>query len=175
MQSVIFVLHFWKRLLEEGQRSLGLDFNVPCGWDERRTKAHVCINPICYLESHVTAEVMESIGGSGALTVGERLVWALRDHNHSLLASAGNLGVLHTSKSVVFFTGSTSQLPTSLFSIFLYTCHHRSSVFLHTLMFTYLFFLFLSSGKILFRRSHVRDVAMKRLRFIDDYCRVKRP
>uniref|UniRef100_A0A672MYG3 SH3 and PX domains 2Aa n=1 Tax=Sinocyclocheilus grahami TaxID=75366 RepID=A0A672MYG3_SINGR len=27
-------------------------------------------------------------------------------------------------------------------------------------------------GKILFRRSHVRDVAMKRLRFIDDYCRV---
>ncbi len=31
------------------------------------------------------------------------------------------------------------------------------------------------SGKILFRRSHVRDVAMKRLRFIDDYCRVKRP
>ncbi|TNN77867.1 SH3 and PX domain-containing protein 2A [Liparis tanakae] len=25
--------------------------------------------------------------------------------------------------------------------------------------------------KILFRRSHVRDVAMKRLRFIDDYCR----
>uniref|UniRef100_A0A3Q0S7E3 SH3 and PX domain-containing protein 2A n=1 Tax=Amphilophus citrinellus TaxID=61819 RepID=A0A3Q0S7E3_AMPCI len=30
-------------------------------------------------------------------------------------------------------------------------------------------------GKILFRRSHVRDVAMKRLRFIDDYCRVKRP
>lgn len=28
-------------------------------------------------------------------------------------------------------------------------------------------------GKILFRRSHVRDVAMKRLRFIDDYCRVK--
>nr|XP_057933416.1 SH3 and PX domain-containing protein 2A isoform X2 [Doryrhamphus excisus] len=26
-------------------------------------------------------------------------------------------------------------------------------------------------GKILFRRSHVRDVAMKRLRFIDDYCR----
>lgn len=31
------------------------------------------------------------------------------------------------------------------------------------------------AGKILFRRSHVRDVAMKRLRFIDDYCRVKRP
>ncbi|CAG06174.1 unnamed protein product [Tetraodon nigroviridis] len=29
-------------------------------------------------------------------------------------------------------------------------------------------------GKILFRRSHVRDVAMKRLRFIDDYCRVRR-
>ena len=28
-------------------------------------------------------------------------------------------------------------------------------------------------GKILFRRSHVRDVAMKRLRFIDDYCRVR--
>ncbi|MFT7807142.1 SH3 and PX domain-containing protein 2A isoform X1, partial [Arapaima gigas] len=26
-------------------------------------------------------------------------------------------------------------------------------------------------GKILFRRSHVRDVAMRRLRFIDDYCR----
>uniref|UniRef100_A0A8C2JRZ8 SH3 and PX domain-containing protein 2A n=1 Tax=Cyprinus carpio TaxID=7962 RepID=A0A8C2JRZ8_CYPCA len=26
-------------------------------------------------------------------------------------------------------------------------------------------------GKILFRRSHVRDVALKRLRFIDDYCR----
>lgn len=30
-------------------------------------------------------------------------------------------------------------------------------------------------GKILFRRSHVRDVAMKRLRFIDDYCRVNVP
>ncbi|XP_042159601.1 SH3 and PX domain-containing protein 2A-like isoform X2 [Oncorhynchus tshawytscha] len=28
-------------------------------------------------------------------------------------------------------------------------------------------------GKILFRRSHVRDVAMKRLRFIDDYCRLQ--
>nr|XP_023654475.1 SH3 and PX domain-containing protein 2A-like [Paramormyrops kingsleyae] len=26
-------------------------------------------------------------------------------------------------------------------------------------------------GKILFRRSHVRDVAIRRLRFIDDYCR----
>ncbi|XP_018606438.1 SH3 and PX domain-containing protein 2A isoform X3 [Scleropages formosus] len=26
-------------------------------------------------------------------------------------------------------------------------------------------------GKILFRRSHVRDVAMRRLRYIDDYCR----
>ncbi|XP_036402441.1 SH3 and PX domain-containing protein 2A-like isoform X1 [Megalops cyprinoides] len=26
-------------------------------------------------------------------------------------------------------------------------------------------------GKVLFRRSHVRDVAMKRLRHIDDYCR----
>lgn len=36
-------------------------------------------------------------------------------------------------------------------------------------------FSFLSPlGKILFRRSHVRDVAMKRLRFIDDYCRVKK-
>lgn len=39
-----------------------------------------------------------------------------------------------------------------------------------------LILLFVSfPGKILFRRSHVRDVAMKRLRFIDDYCRVKRP
>lgn len=26
-------------------------------------------------------------------------------------------------------------------------------------------------GKVLFRRSHVRDVAMKRLRHLDDYCR----
>lgn len=33
--------------------------------------------------------------------------------------------------------------------------------------------VFSSPGKILFRRSHVRDVAMKRLRFIDDYCRVR--
>lgn len=29
-------------------------------------------------------------------------------------------------------------------------------------------------GKVLFRRSHVRDVAMKRLRHLDDYCRVQR-
>ncbi|KAL2302835.1 hypothetical protein Nmel_010286 [Mimus melanotis] len=29
----------------------------------------------------------------------------------------------------------------------------------------------LSSGKILFRRSHVRDVAVKRLKPIDEYCR----
>lgn len=29
------------------------------------------------------------------------------------------------------------------------------------------------AGKILFRRSHVRDVAIRRLRFIDDYCRVR--
>jgi len=28
-------------------------------------------------------------------------------------------------------------------------------------------------GKILFRRSHIRDVAMKRLRPIDEYCRVR--
>uniref|UniRef100_A0A8C1VHA9 SH3 and PX domain-containing protein 2A n=1 Tax=Cyprinus carpio TaxID=7962 RepID=A0A8C1VHA9_CYPCA len=32
-------------------------------------------------------------------------------------------------------------------------------------------FNFYFKGKILFRRSHVRDVALKRLRFIDDYCR----
>lgn len=30
-----------------------------------------------------------------------------------------------------------------------------------------------SSGKILFRRSHVRDVAVKRLKPIDEYCRVR--
>lgn len=29
-----------------------------------------------------------------------------------------------------------------------------------------------ASGKILFRRSHIRDVAMKRLRPINEYCRV---
>lgn len=56
--------------------------------------------------------------------------------------------------------------------------HHRHSISLHP--FTARTFWFCSSlspppGKILFRRSHVRDVAMKRLRFIDDYCRVKRP
>lgn len=27
-------------------------------------------------------------------------------------------------------------------------------------------------GKILFRRSHIRDVAVKRLKPIDEYCRV---
>lgn len=32
-----------------------------------------------------------------------------------------------------------------------------------------------SSGKILFRRSHVRDVAVKRLKPIDEYCRVRAP
>lgn len=31
----------------------------------------------------------------------------------------------------------------------------------------------LSTGKILFRRSHVRDVAVKRLKPIDEYCRVR--
>lgn len=31
----------------------------------------------------------------------------------------------------------------------------------------------LSAGKILFRRSHVRDVAVKRLKPIDEYCRVR--
>lgn len=31
----------------------------------------------------------------------------------------------------------------------------------------------LSLGKILFRRSHVRDVAVKRLKPIDEYCRVR--
>lgn len=56
--------------------------------------------------------------------------------------------------------------------------HHRHSISLHP--FSPHTFWFCSSlspppGKILFRRSHVRDVAMKRLRFIDDYCRVKRP
>ncbi|KFP19789.1 SH3 and PX domain-containing protein 2A, partial [Egretta garzetta] len=30
-------------------------------------------------------------------------------------------------------------------------------------------------GKILFRRSHVRDVAVKRLKPIDEYCRVRAP
>lgn len=30
-----------------------------------------------------------------------------------------------------------------------------------------------SLGKILFRRSHVRDVAVKRLKPIDEYCRVR--
>ena len=28
-------------------------------------------------------------------------------------------------------------------------------------------------GKILFRRSHIRDVAVKRLKPIDEYCRVR--
>lgn len=39
-------------------------------------------------------------------------------------------------------------------------------------MWIYLFFYCSSSGKILFRRSHIRDVAMKRLRPINEYCRV---
>ncbi|KAK7810859.1 hypothetical protein U0070_013513 [Myodes glareolus] len=30
-----------------------------------------------------------------------------------------------------------------------------------------------SRGKILFRRSHIRDVAVKRLKPIDEYCRVR--
>lgn len=39
--------------------------------------------------------------------------------------------------------------------------------------FTDLYCIFFSgSGKILFRRSHIRDVAMKRLRPINEYCRV---
>jgi len=29
------------------------------------------------------------------------------------------------------------------------------------------------SGKILFRRSHIRDVAVKRLIPIDEYCKVR--
>lgn len=28
-------------------------------------------------------------------------------------------------------------------------------------------------GKILFRRSHIRDVAVRRLKPIDEYCRVR--
>lgn len=33
--------------------------------------------------------------------------------------------------------------------------------------------LSLSAGKILFRRSHIRDVAVKRLIPIDEYCKVR--
>lgn len=32
----------------------------------------------------------------------------------------------------------------------------------------------LSSGKVLFRRSHIRDVAVKRLKHLDNYCKVRR-
>lgn len=32
--------------------------------------------------------------------------------------------------------------------------------------------LYFLTGKILFRRSHIRDVAMKRLKPINEYCRV---
>lgn len=64
------------------------------------------------------------------------------------------------------------------FSSLPFPLHRLHSISLHP--FTAHTFWFCSSlspppGKILFRRSHVRDVAMKRLRFIDDYCRVKRP
>lgn len=31
----------------------------------------------------------------------------------------------------------------------------------------------LSSGKVLFRRSHIRDVAVKRLKHLDNYCKVR--
>lgn len=57
---------------------------------------------------------------------------------------------------------------TSNFSLFI---HHFSSCF--DSLWLFVPFPLPPPGKILFRRSHVRDVAMKRLRFIDDYCRVK--
>lgn len=34
--------------------------------------------------------------------------------------------------------------------------------------------LALSSGKVLFRRSHIRDVAVRRLKHLDNYCKVRR-
>lgn len=30
-----------------------------------------------------------------------------------------------------------------------------------------------SSGKVLFRRSHIRDVAVRRLKHLDNYCKVR--
>lgn len=33
--------------------------------------------------------------------------------------------------------------------------------------------LALSSGKVLFRRSHIRDVAVRRLKHLDNYCKVR--
>lgn len=52
-------------------------------------------------------------------------------------------------------TSSSSQIAES--------CHHSL-----TTPYSFLF----SAGKILFRRSHIRDVAVKRLIPIDEYCKV---
>lgn len=56
---------------------------------------------------------------------------------------------------------------------------NHSTIFKHLIRifcvfcYIHLTVLCFSSGKVLFRRSHIRDVAVRRLKHLDNYCKVR--
>ena len=59
------------------------DFSARNEWDGLKCDTHVCIHPICYLESHVTGWGHEiHRGTAGALSVGHESALAMKYHCH---------------------------------------------------------------------------------------------
>lgn len=118
-----------------------------------KCESHVCLSAVCYWKrATALTEVMGWVRGQlGSLSVRLRFPWTFFPTDTCWLTR-----VMRRAVSMERSTGF---------------CLAFSFIILVTRTVSPSFSLLL--GKILFRRSHVRDVAMKRLRFIDDYCRVK--
>lgn len=146
------------------------DFNFPpwMGWEEGlKCITHMCINPICYCERvHVT-------GRGHGFHRGD--TWGLELGAHR--ASPAFITDIFWLYLVLHWKSQHDQIRSTACTCRLIPCVLPFPLSVPTLTHSLLIIFLYSSltGKILFRRSHVRDVAMKRLRFIDDYCRVNRP
>lgn len=119
----------------------------------------MCLSPVCYWKKATApTEVMGSVGGQlGSLSARLRF-----PRTFFMTDTCWLTKVIRRAASRERSTGEAR----------LWLCCLALSCFiLLTRTLSSSFYPFV--GKILFRRSHVRDVAMKRLRFIDDYCRVK--
>lgn len=119
----------------------------------------MCLSPVCYWKKATAlTEVMGSVGGQlGSLSARLRFL--------RTFFMADTCWLTRVTRRAVSMERSSGEVR-------LWLCCLAFSFFI--LLTTTVSLSFSPSlGKILFRRSHVRDVAMKRLRFIDDYCRVK--
>lgn len=136
---------------------VAMKFPLLTGGGGAKCESRVCPRPVCYWKKATARrEVMGSVGGQlGSLRARLRFRWTF--------LVTDTCWPTRVTRSVVSVRRSTGAVHVaSAFVSFIVLVTRSVSLSLSSLL-----------GKILFRRSHVRDVAMKRLRFIDDYCRVR--